>query len=202
MKKIAKTGLLTVTAAITAFTLFSQDKKELSVSLGAGRLNSPYYTNAKAGKFYSFDLSHGITKRQSLAAFFIVGDHLYYDNVLSNNAVPLSTPGYEKNRNATADYRIFSVLYQYRFYDRNRISLAAGAGAGIMTHIREYPYTEGSTVSFRQSSWTDLAFPVRLELDYQISSHFQLGLAGGLFIHPDYPVLGYHAGPRLSYILR
>ena len=202
-----KKAILTALTVITVLTISAQDKKNLTISFGTGILNSPYYTNARKRQFYNFDFTYHLNERHKIGTSFLSGEHLYYDNVRSNNAVPLTTPGYEDNTNATADYRIFSILYKYALLNKKKLSITGATGLGIMTQILEYPYTEVSPtgvviVSFRHSSWTDLVFPVRLDIDYRISKRFQVGLIGGFFIHPDYPVLGYHAGPRLSYTLK
>jgi hypothetical protein len=126
------------------------------------------------------------------------GYHDYYDNILSTD------PGYIKSNgtNAQADYGTFSVLYKYKFLNKKSISGAVGTGAGIMTHKRQYPYKISNGSIFNESSWTDLVFPVRIEFDYKISTSFRLGVVGGFYIQPDYPVLAYYAGPRLSYMLK
>ena len=184
-------GLITITSA-------GQNKKDLTLSFSTGKLTSPYYPNDKATGFYGIDFDYHLTTRQVLSANFNAGGHDYYDNVLSNTAVPL----YENTTNAKAAYRTFSILYKYKFLSKKTFSVDIGVGAGIMSQIKEYSYREGNSYYFRQSGWTDLVFPVRLEFDYKLSKHFQLGLIGGFFIHPDFPILAYHAGPRLSYILK
>jgi hypothetical protein len=192
---------LTLLIGLSATNLFAQEKKDLRISFAAGIFNSPYYTNAMRREFYNFDFDYLITNRHILSTSFMSGHHRYYDNVLSNNAVPLNTPGYEDNANAEADYLIFSVFYKYKFLNTKKFSIVLGSGLGIMTQTKVYPFTESNSVDFRQSGWTDLVFPVRTEFDYKMGKHFQIGLIGGFFIHPDYPILGYHAGPRISYIL-
>lgn len=177
---------------------FGQDKKDLTVSFSTGKLTSPYYHNDKARAYYSVDFDYYLTTRQILSANFNAGKHDYYDNVLSNTAFPL----YENGTNAKAAYKTFSILYKYKFLNKKAFSADFGTGAGIMTHARQYPYKEGGSFYFKESIWTDLVFPVRLELDYKFSQHFQLGLIGGFYIHPDYPILCYYAGPRLSYVLK
>ena len=197
MKKIT----LTAFAFLSALTIFSQTKRDLSISLGVGMFNSPYYTNAKKRTFYNLDFDYHIGSRQILSANFLKGNHLYYDSTHSNNAVPLNIPGYENNANSEADYFTFSVLYKYEVIACRKASVQLGAGAGIMTQVILFPYTVGNSIDFRQSSWTDLVFPFRVEADYQLSKNFKLGIMGGLYIHPDYPFLGNHAGVRLTYIL-
>ncbi|MGZ8536845.1 MAG: hypothetical protein ACXWV9_01215 [Flavisolibacter sp.] len=196
-----KTSILTLIIGHLATNLFAQETKDLRISMAVGIFNSPYYTNAKKREFYNFDADYFITERHILSTNFMSGHHRYYDNVRSNNAVPLNTPGYEENTNATADYLTFSVLYKYKLLNTKKIAISIGSGFGIMTQTKLYPFTEGNIVDFRESTWTDLVFPLRTEFDYKLSKHFQIGLIGGLYIHPDYPILGYHAGPRLSYVL-
>lgn len=197
-----RANILTFIITFLATTLSAQGKKDLRLSLSTGIFNSPYYTNARKREFYNFDFEYFINNRHILSTSFMSGHHRYYDNVLSNNAVPLNITGYEKNTNSTTNYLTFSVLYKYKLVNTKTFSINIGAGTGIMTQTKTYPFTEGNIVDFRQSGWTDLVFPVRTEFDYKLSNHFQIGLIGGFFIHPDYPILGYYAGPRLSYVLK
>lgn len=189
---------LTLIAAITTIASIAQDKKDLGISFSTGRFTSPYYEKDEAGTYFNLDFDYYLTPRQVLSANFNSGSHDYYEDVLSNTGIPL----YE-NTNAEAEYRTFSILYKHKLPIVKGLFAGIGAGAGIMTHIRNYPYTETNfATSYRESSWTDLVFPVRLELGYKLSQHFQVGLMAGFFIHPDYPVLGHHGGPRLNYIIK
>lgn len=197
-----KTVILWIVFVCGGSVLFGQDKKDLSISLSTGIFNSPYYTNDKGRFFYALDFGYQLSRRHNISTNFTAGKHQYFDDVHSNNAVPITTPGYEQNRNGLAEYIIFSILYKYHFISGKRWSLNAGAGAGIMTQTVEFPYTEGNMVDFRQSSWTDIAFPVRLDIDYHLSRLFKIGVTGGFYVHPDYPVLGLHIGPRISYVVK
>ena len=193
-----KTISLTLITGLIAIVSYGQDKKDLTVSVSAGKLTSPYYLNDKAKEFYSIDFDYNLSKRQILSANFNAGGHDYYDNVLSNTTGSIRSNG----SNAKASYRTFSILYKYKFLNNKVFSANIGTGAGIMTHSRQYPYTEANSSNYRQSIWTDLVFPVRLEFDYKLSNHFRLGLISGFFVHPDYPILAYYAGPRFSYLLK
>lgn len=193
-----KTITLTLITGIIAIMSHGQDKKDLTVSIGAGKLTSPYYLNDKAKEFYNIYFDYHLSKRHILSANFNAGGHDYYDNILSNTTGSIKTNG----SNAKASYRTFSILYKYKFLNNKLFSGNIGTGAGIMTHSSQYPYAEGNSSNYRQSTWTDLVFPVRLEFDYKLSNHFQFGLIGGFFIHPDYPILAYYAGPRFSYLLK
>ncbi len=181
---------------------FAQTNKDLSISLSAGILNSPYYTNAKGRPFYNVDFTYHITNRHALSTSFLGGKFFYFDSLRSNNSVSLSTPGYEKNRNAKMDNFAFSILYKYKIVNGKRVSINTGIGIGLLTEVSLFPYTEGNSVSFRQSSSTDLVFPLRLDVEYKVSKFFQIGLINGLFINPDFPILGYHTGFRISYLLK
>ncbi len=192
---------LTVFITLTLLTLtsFGQDKKDLAVSFSAGILNSPYYYKAYAGGFYGFGFDYHISKRHILSANYLAGRHDYYDNILSNTTYYIVYP---KGTNAEATYNTFSVSYKYKILNQTKFSIVPGVGAGIMTHSRDYPYTQGTSTIFNTSSWSDLVFPVTLDINYKILKRWQLGLTGGFLIHPDYPILALHAGPKLSYVLK
>jgi hypothetical protein len=198
MKKLC----LTVFTGLTTIILFGQDKKDLTISIGAGIINSPYYTNAKPYKFYNFDFEYHITDRHKISTNFLSGRHRYFDSVHSNNFVSTGIPGYEDNANAEAEYKTFTLLYKYKLLNKKKVSLSLGAGAGFMVQIFQFPYTEGNITDFREATSTGLILPVKLEFDYKISTHFQFGFLSGFFIGPDYPVLGYHVGPRVTYVVK
>jgi hypothetical protein len=191
-------ALILVTGLIINLS-FGQNKKDLTIAFAAGELTSPYYENDKARGFYAFDFDYHLTKRQILSANFNSGAHRYFDDILSNS----NWITYGDGTNSDAEYKTFSILYKYKVLDKTDFSATLGTGAGIMTHSRRYPYRMSTTsYSFNQSVWSDLTFPVRLEFDYRLSKQFKFGLIGGFFIHPDFPILAYHGGARLSYTLR
>lgn len=188
-----------ITLAFLTFSSFGQDKKDLAISLSTGILNSPYYYKAYAGGFYNFGFDYHISKRQILSASYLSGKHDYYDNILSNETYYIVYPG---GTNAKARYNTFSVSYKYKIVNETKFNVVPGVGAGIMTHSRVYPYTYGNSTVFNTSSWSDLVFPVTLDINYKVLKQLQLGLTGGFLIHPDYPILALHAGPRLTYVLK
>jgi hypothetical protein len=192
-----KVGILT-TLLLFACSSYAQDKKDLAVSLSGGLFNSPYYKNAKAKGFYSFDFDYHLAKRHILSANYLAGKHTYYDDVLSNDPGTYNVDA----TNADAEYRTFSVLYKYKVVDNSIISLTPGIGVGIMTHTRKYPYSEVNKSYPQISSWSDIVFPVSLDLNFKLSSQWQAGLSSGFLIHPDYPVLALHIGPKLSYVIK
>jgi hypothetical protein len=194
MKKIT----LALIIVLTALSSYAQQRKDLVVSVAAGKITSSYYPENKLGEFFSLDFDYHLSKRQILSANYNDGGHNYYDNILS------TVPGYIKSdrTNAKASYRTFSILYKYMFINNKSISGNIGTGAGIMTHSKLYPFATSNGFSFAKSTWSDLVFPVRFELDYKISKSFHLGIIGGFYIAPDFPILAYYAGPRIGYILK
>ena len=177
-------------------TSFGQQEKSLTVSFGAGFFTSPYYKNDDASGFYMADFDYHIKKRHVLSANYNAGGHNYQDNERSNIAAGTNLI------NSKAEYRTFSFLYQYKILNKGKISAYVGTGAGIMTQILEYPYNDGTNYSYRQSSWTDLVFPVRGEFNYQLTRKVSIGILGGFYIHPDFPILGYHGGMQVSYNIK
>lgn len=192
-------GIIFTTLFFITLNSFGQDKKDLTVSLSGGLLNSPYYEKANAKGFFGFDFDYHLAKRHLLAVNYFAGGHTYYDDVLSNDPTRISRPD---RTNSDAEYRTFSVLYNYKLIDNSLVSLVPGVGVGIMTHTREYPYQEINKGYPRISSWSDIVFPVNLDLNFKLSKNWQAGLTSGFLIHPDYPVLALHAGPKLSYIIK
>lgn len=178
---------------------FGQDRKDLIISFSTGLLNSPYYKKATPRGFYGLGFDYYVTKKHIISANYFAGKHEYLDDVLSNTPTYISYP---HGTNAQASYNTFSVSYKYKITVQSNFSILPTAGAGIMTHTRKYPYSIGNSTSFQTSSWSDLVFPVSLDVNYQFSQHWRFGVTGGFLIHPDYPILALHAGPTLSYILQ
>jgi hypothetical protein len=188
-----------VIAILVMLNATGQEKKDLAISLSAGVLNSPYYNNAHSRGFFGFGFDYHVSRRHVLSASYLAGKHDYLDNILSNTTYYIVYP---KGTNAEATYNTFSVSYKYKIINQPKFSVAPSVGAGIMTHTRDYPYTQGTSFFFNTSSWSDLVFPVTLDINYKIFKRWQLGLTGGFLIHPDYPILALHAGPRLSYVVK
>lgn len=181
-------------------TSSGQDKKDLAVSFSAGIFNSPYFYKAYPRGFYALAFDYHVSKRSIISANYLAGKHEYYDNILSN--APDSYVVYPQGTNATAEYNIFSVSYKYKIVNTPKFSIVPGIGAGILTLTENYPYTRGTSTDFNTSSWSDLAFPVTLDINYKLSKHWQLGLTSGFLIEPDFPILALHVGPKLSYVLK
>lgn len=194
-----KNVIIFTTLFLLTLPSFSQNKKDLTISLSAGRLNSPYYKEAKARNFAGFDFDYHLTKRHLLSVNYFAGNHHYYDDVRSNNPIGVI---YSDGGNAHAGYKTFSILYKYKVINNSVLSFVPGVGAGLMTHSLEYPHKIINSGYSITSSYSDLVFPVSLDVNFKLSGHWQAGLTGGFLIHPDYPILALHAGPKLSYVIK
>ena len=184
--------------------VFGQNKKDLKLSFSAGFFNSKVYTNAKSRFFFNFGFDHSVTKRHIIAADYIAGQFRYYDDVRVTTPVPLSTPGYEKHTNADARTTVFSVMYKYKLLYKNKISLSAGTGIGIITESYYHPVdlANGGFTFQNSGRKGDLCFPLRVDVDYQIFKKIQLGILAGTYVYPDYPLAGQHAGFKVSYLIQ
>ncbi len=181
---------------------FAQEKKDLSLSFSAGAFNSPYYKNAHTGGFYNFGAEYHLSKDHSLSFDFLGGRHTYYDDILSDKNVAETYSGIQ-NTNARTLYTVFTISYKYKFINKNKFSLVPGTGVGIMTHSRNYPSSkENGGTTILTTSFSDLVFPVTLDINYEVFKNFQIGATSGFLIHPDFPVLGLHIGPKFSYVLK
>lgn len=183
--------------------VYAQDKKDLVLSFSVGVFTSPNYKNSHLGDFYKGGGEHFLTKRNSLSFDFLGGRHQYYDNLFSDQNAAGTTHGSDYT-NAKATYTIFSISYKHKIINKNKLSVAPALGAGIMTHSNDYSVRIPNNGGFgnETSSLSDLVFPVSLDIQYEIARNFQIGITSGLYIHPDYSILGWHVGPRFSYILK
>jgi hypothetical protein len=193
-----KQFVLSFLSALLFFSAPGQERKDLTLSVAGGKLFSPYYQNNTSGRFFGFDFDYTLAKRHVLSVNYTDGEHRYYDKVhASGSATTINAD----RTNAEATYHTFSVLYKYKFLSTPTVSGDIGAGAGLMAHSQRYPFSTGISVYYQQSVWTDLVFPVRLEVEYRLSKRVNAGVIGGFFIQPDFPVLAYHVGPRISYCI-
>lgn len=183
---------------------FAQNKKDLKISLSTGMFNSTHYKNAKRRQFYNLSFDYAITNRHTLSADFISGQHRYYDSLLVTTPIPLSTPGWENHTNADARTVVFSVMYKYRLLNHKKFLIQVGSGLGIITESYTYPVDLANGGFTFESTGVkgDLCFPIRLDMDYKMFKNFQIGILTGVYIYPDYPLVGEHLGLRLSYVIK
>ena len=200
LKKLVFTMLL----FMPLVSVFAQGKKDLKISLATGAINSKYYVNATPGQFYNFGFEYQSNSRHSIATDYISGQFQYYDSINPFPYVSLTSPGNQNYTNVDARSSIFSVIYKYKFLEKKKLSMKAGIGIGLINETNGYIIsTSPSSETFvRYGNRSNLCFPLRLDLDYQVSKFFQIGIIAGTYVYPDYPLVGEHLGLRVSYILK
>jgi hypothetical protein len=186
--------LLLISASATA-----QPKKSLAISVGGGWFNSPgYLTNALRDGYYGLGFDYHFTPRHVLSVNFLSGRHSYLDTQFADPTVFLITPG---GTNATARYYNFWVGYKFKLLNTRRVSISPSLGAGMLLLSRRFPVTQGPSTLFFETSWDDLVFPVGVEVGYKATRRWQLGWVAGCFVYPPAPLIGWHTGPKLSYVI-
>jgi hypothetical protein len=124
-------------------------------------------------------MNYYVRERHIISGNYFIGGHSYKEN---------------PDRVGLKDYEAYeavSLMYQCKIVDRKAIDVTIGTGLGVMNHA-----INGDII------WRDLVFPVRCAFNFNLSKHFGAGLAGGFYVMPDYPVLAYHLGPKISYLLK
>lgn len=188
-------SFLTLFLSSLVCTTYGQKEKSLTIGLSTGRLNSPYFDKAKSRHFYALDFDYQLSKRSILSANYTAGEHDYLDTLYAKANSYLVN----NKTNSTATYRIFSILYKYQLIDKGKLNANLGTGLSMMTMTRRYPYETPTSLYFAESTWTDLAFPISTEINYLIAKDIRFGLIGAFYVHPDYPTLAWHFGPKISY---
>lgn len=194
------TRLLLTFLLLATSTGFSQQRKDLVVSLSSGLLSSSYYENDVSGGYYSAGMDYGLTNKHFLQFCFTTAENTYLEREMSNVTSNLQIPGYANSFN-----RIWSIGIGYKYkLDFPNFVLWPGAAVGMIRQTRTFPYRFTNYESTMSYSETQIVFPVTLEADYKLGRHWLLGLKGGLLICPDYPItgIGLHAGPVVSYVIK
>lgn len=187
----------------------AQDKKDLMISLGIGIINTPENNTFKSpqiGIGYTFDADYFISKKHIFSISYTSGNHEYISNYVTSLFPSTSTDYLSKS---ILRYRAFSLMYKYRIINTNRFSIALGTGLSLLTEIRRFPRYEFDNglntwlfKTFDSGGGTDLAFPLKAEISYNLSNRWAIGLVGGGFIMPDYPILATHLIPRITFIIK
>lgn len=195
----------------SSFGSYAQDSKDLIISLGVGSLGSPAgrrFDTPTVGIGYALDMSYFMTQRHIIAFNYTSGNHKYTETYLRD-----WLPASMILPTSTVEFRIFSLLYKYRILSTERFNLALGTGLSLQTDVKLSPdyYKRDATTGmlvdysygFRSSGSTDLSFPFKVEISFNLSRHWAIGVESGIFLMPTvYPWAGAHFIPRISYIFR
>lgn len=184
---------------------FAQDHKDLMISLGIGMIGSPsgrYFKSPEVGLGYAIDANYFIKKRHIFSLNYTTGNHEYVSRFNEDISKSTAVSFFPISK---VEFRSFSLMYKYRLIDINRFSMALGTGLGILTHLSRFPlYEENNNFwqfqSFAFAGSSNLAFPFKAELSFNISQHWTVGVESGIFLMPDFPWSGFHLLPRVSYI--
>jgi|GEM_PF-6386496 len=201
MKKINYV-LIILSLLFFFFSSVAQNEKNIILSIAKGKITTPYYEKSTLGNFYNLDIDYYLTSRSILTSGFSIGNHKFFDPLYTGNGLPI----YSDGTNAKAEYNTFILMYKYILLKKKALNIDAGLGVGIMTHLTQrlasITSTSGEYQFLLQQGFTDVVFPLKIDLDYKITSLLKLGVMSGIFIHPDFPIAGYNAGIKLSILVK
>ncbi|MCC6762704.1 MAG: hypothetical protein IT252_15900 [Chitinophagaceae bacterium] len=190
--------ILFYTALIFTGVSIAQPAKSLRLSFGAGVYNSPYYHHSLEGGFYRISFEYHLAKRHILSAMYLTGKHYYVD--INNTNVVMGTE--KGNRSTRTNDHIVGALYQYKMLNKQHWEIMGGAGLGLLTKTEDYTAILNNNYVPFTSTWTDLVFPTNVSLYYKPAKDWHLGIVSGMVIHPDFPLLGWHFGAKLAYVIQ
>ena len=184
-------GLLPLSGVMLA------QEKRFDIALNLGVYSTPKFDKAQIGRNYSADFDYHFKNGWIISSGFNFGHFRYFESSLSNEP---NSNLYQDGTNAKVTDQQVSVKLKKDLFRGGDFSLLVGAGLSILTETKTYPfankYGQGS-LSYEQSTFTDLAFPISVEPHYRISSWMLLGLKAEMYIEPDFPVMGFNFGPQL-----
>lgn len=189
----------------------AQERKDLMFSFSVGSVGSPAskrFDSPKIGIGYALDMSYFITARHIISLNYTSGTHEYIEPYLRSWLPTSMIPP-----TSSVEFRIFSLLYKYRVLRLERFSLALGTGLSLQTEIARSPdfykrdFSTGTLIdysyTFGSIGSTDLSFPFKAEMSFNLSPHWAIGLESGIYYMPTiYPWSAVHFLPRVSYIFR
>jgi hypothetical protein len=196
-----KNLLLLFFCVFTCSCVIAQERKDLTISAGAGWMSTPNYYRSKIGSSYLLDFDYQLTRKSALSYNFTTGRQRYQDTLYKITS-PSGYYMYGDSTNAEIRYYNFALSYKYNLFSTRQLSAAAGVGLALSVIDDTRPFFTINSAYPLSNSYIDLVFPIRLEIDYRLNNHFKAGIYGGTFIQPDYPFMGNHAGLRIGYTIR
>lgn len=190
MKKI----VFSIIAVLISICVYGQEFK-LQAGLQGGYYNATNYYKAKPGKNISGDIRYFLTQKIFISSFASYGESWYYeemDQVVNNY-------DYGKGTNAETFNLIVGLTVGYQVKFLKILDLSGQVGIGSYTEINSFSYQFEDYVGPFKTASTDLTFPLKLNIGLNVTKHINIGLTGGTNILPDYPFVGTHLGPRISY---
>ncbi|GAB2783358.1 hypothetical protein GCM10027275_29130 [Rhabdobacter roseus] len=184
--------LLLWASGLAAFAQHKAFDMGLSAGIYFTQVNKPILQSAYAAG--EFEYHH--TPKWAFAANILLAEYFFQKYELdyfTSQEVPMRRRGSEVQSNFMVKYQLFT----YR-----RVHFQVGAGLGLITSGNELRIdTSGGGMYLIYKSNTDFGFPVQAELYRPITKKIFLGLKGGLFIQPDYPIMAHNLGLQVRYRL-
>lgn len=190
MKKFT---LLIVTFLLSICT-HSQESK-LQFGLQGGYYKATNYYKIKPGKNFSGDIRYFFTPKIFISSFTSYGESWYLeemDQVVKNF-------DYGNGTNAETFNLIVGLTIGYQQNILKILDFSVQMGIGSYTEINSFSYQFENYVGPFKTAFTELTFPLKLGIGLNVTKHVNIGLTGGTNILPDYPFVGTHLGPRISY---
>jgi hypothetical protein len=191
-----KNRILLVWLLLLSGVSLAQEKR-FDVALNLGVYTTPKFETAQTGRSYSADFDYQFKKGWIISSSFTFGRFRYFESSLSNEP---NASMHQDGTNAQVEDQLVNVKLKKELFGAGDFSLRVGTGFSVFTQTRTYPfankYGQGS-LSFEQSTFTSLAFPVSVEPHYRIASWISLGCKAEMYIEPDFPVMGFNIGPQL-----
>jgi hypothetical protein len=182
---------------LLSINLYAQESR-FEIGLQGGYYKANDYNKIKPGKNFSVDLKYFLTNKLFISSFASYGESWYLEDKMSN---VLSSYDYGNGTNA----EIFNIIagitlgYQQKIFKILELSGQIGIGSYTEKNTYSLQYDENSSGPYI-TSFTDLAFPLKVGIGYNITNNINLSLIVGTNIEPDYPFVGKHLGPRISYV--
>jgi hypothetical protein len=182
---------------LLSINLCAQESR-FEIGLQGGYYKANDYNKIKPGNNFSADLKYFFTNKLFVSSFANYGKSWYLENKMSN---VLSNYDYGNGTNA----EIFNIIagltigYQQTIFKVLEVSGQFGIGSYTEKNTYSYQYDEISSGP-HITSFTDLTFPLKVGIGFSITKHLNLSIIGGTNIEPDYPFVGTHLGPRISYV--
>ena len=168
------------------------------LGIQSGYYKGTNYDSIQSGNNIAIEFSSKISKNFSLTAHVNYGWNRYFESELSNNPA-----GFLESNGTNSDLFIIQagILAGYSLHLSRNLDLTGYLGLSAYTEIITCPWEYAPMViGTREYSFTDLAFPIKLNLTYTLFEKFQIGIAGGFYYMPYTGILGLHTGPQFGYL--
>lgn len=181
---------------LLTYNLFAQESR-FEIGLQGGYYKANDYNKINPGKNFSVDLKYFFTDKLFISSFASYGESWYLENTMQN---VLNDYDYGNGTNAEISNVIAGLTIGYQEKIFKILELSGQIGIGSYTEKNTYSYQYENYSGPFITSFTDLIFPLKLGIGFNVTDHINLGLIGGTNIEPDYPFVGTHFGPRVSYV--